>query len=240
MFSSNNVPFTMNVAPVGAEGYGGGMWGDGGWLWIIVVLLLFTNGWGGYGGGMNGAGAIENYVLGSDFATIQRQLSDGFNGIDSKLDGQNNGICNLGYTQLQLNNQLATQLADCCCKTQSGIESIKTSDAMNTSAILGAIKDCCCESDKIAMQNRFEAAQYNCNTLQAIDKVGDRIIDYLCNEKTQTLRDENFALKLAASQSMQNNYLIDQLKPPMPVPAFSVPAPWGYGNNGCGCNYCGC
>ena len=90
------------------------------------------------------------------------------------------------------------------------------------------------------MQNRFDAQAYNCNTLQAIDKLGDRIIDYMSNEKVQALRDENMALRLAASQAKQNQYLIDQIKP-CPVPAYITCNPYaasyGYGyNNGCGCN----
>ena len=97
------------------------------------------------------------------------------------------------------------------------------------------------------MQNRFDAQAYNCNTLQAIDKLGDRIIDYMSNEKVQSLRDENQALRLAASQAKQNQYLIDQIKP-CPVPAYITCNPYsaaygyGYGyNNGCGCNSgCGC
>ena len=91
------------------------------------------------------------------------------------------------------------------------------------------------------MQNRFDAQAYNCNTLQAIDKLGDRIIDHLNAEKTQALRDENQALRLAASQAKQNQYLIDQIKP-CPIPAYITCNPYassygyGYGyNNGCGC-----
>ena len=56
----------------------------------------------------------------------------------------------------------------------------------------------------MAMQSRFDAAQNNCATLQAIDKVGDRIIDYMANQNAQNLRDENFSLKLAASQQAQS------------------------------------
>ena len=105
-----------------------------------------------------------------------------------------------------------------------------------------------------SQSNRFDAQAYNCNTLQAIDKVGDRIIDYLANEKTQALRDENFALRLAASQEKQNNYiaanqeaqtaeLIRRLgldRQTCPIPAYVVPnpnccyQPVNF-NNGCGC-----
>lgn len=87
------------------------------------------------------------------------------------------------------------------------------------------------------LQNRFDAQSYNCNTLQAIDKLGDRIIDYMVADKTQTLRDENQALRLAASQSAQNQYIINSLRP-MPIPAYPSCNPWAasYGYNNCGCN----
>lgn len=227
-----------------------GLFGDGNGWWIILLFVLFACGWGGFGGagGYGGGGAQQNYVLASDFATIQRQLSDGFNSIDNALDRQNAGICDLGYTQLSLNNgtnmamaqgfnAVQTQLADCCCKTQSGIERINTGVAMAAGDINAAIKDCCCEQEKIAMQSRFDAAQNNCATLTAIDKLGDRIIDYMAADKAQTLRDENQSLRLAASQAAQNQYLINQLRP-MPIPAYASCNPWaasyGFGNN-CGC-----
>lgn len=201
------------------DGFGGN---NGAW-WIVILAILF--GWGGNGfGGYGGSGAQMNYVLSSDFATIQRQLSDGFNSIDNALDAQNSGICNLGYTALEQNSQLNTnilqstnsiqsQLADCCCKTQSGIESIKTAGAFNTNAITSAIKDCCCENEKIAMQNRYDSAQNQCQTLQAIDKLGDRIIGYMDNQNTQNLRDELQAYKWQASQDRQNLFIQNLVKP---------------------------
>lgn len=210
---------------------------------IALAIIAMIFGWGGYGnGGLFGggtSGAATNYVLSSDFATIQRQLSDGFGSTESKLDSVNNGICSLGYDQLgqmnalginvmQTGNAIQTQLADCCCKTQSGIERINTGAAMNTAAIQAAIKDCCCDSQMQTMQTRYDMANQNCATLQAIDKLGDRIIGYMADSERQNMRDENFALKLAASQANQNTYLINQLRP-APIPAFTVPAPFGFG-----------
>ena len=99
----------------------------------------------------------------------------------------------------------------------------------------------------------YNLATQNCATLSAIDKVGDRIIDYMANEKMQTLRDENQALRLAASQERQNQFLISQLGYQCPKPAYVVQPPQqvtfptnccggvnyaGYNNN-CGCG-CGC
>lgn len=231
----------MPVAPTGNAN--NGFFGGDGWWAIIIFALIFGWGRGGMGFGGADGSVANNYVLNSDFATIQRQLSDGFNSIDNALDRQNAGICDLGYTQLNLanqlgttvmqgNNALATQLADCCCKTQQNIKDTQYAVATTGAGITSAIKDCCCDTEKQFMQTRYDNAQANCATLQAIDKVGDRIIDYMANEKTQALRDENQALRLASSQSMQNQYLISQLRP-TPVPAFSVPNPW----TGCGCGY---
>ena len=232
----------------GNGGFGGGFGGGAWWILILFVFAMFGWGNGGWGGNQGGGSVKDAYVLSSDFATIQRQLSDGFNSVDNALDRQNAGICDLGYSALgqtnqintnimQTGNAIMTQLADCCCKTQSGIERINTNNAMNTATITGAIKDCCCDTEKQFMQTRFDAAQANCNTLQAIDKVGDRIIDYMAAEKAQTLRDENQALRLAASQQAQNAYLINQLRP-MPIPAYQSCNPWAaaYQGNHCGCN----
>ena len=175
------------------------------WIWLIVIIALF-GGFGGYGFGGGQGGVRDAYILNSDFSTLSRQMSDGFNSVDNALDRQNAGICDLGYTQLSLANQLGTQvmqgnnaiqtqLADCCCKTQSGIERINTNNAMNTAVITNAIKDCCCDNEKIAMQAEYNAQARNCNTLQAIDKLGDRLENKFDNYISQQLRDENFALK---------------------------------------------
>lgn len=233
-----------DIAAVSGRNNDGLFGGDNGW-WIILLFVLFACGWGGFGGGygnMGGGGAAQNYVLASDFATIQRQLSDGFNGIDNALDRQNAGICDLGYTQLSLNNQLGmnmmqgfnavqTQLADCCCKTQSGIERINTNNAMNTATISREIERGFCDTNYNTQTQHYQ-------TMSAIDKVGDRIIDYLNAEKAQTLRDENQALRLAASQAAQNQYLVNTLRP-CPIPAYPSCNPWANTAPFGACGTCG-
>ena len=246
--------------------------GDNGAWWIILFLIF---GWGrnGFGNGFggNGGGVGDNYILATDFATIERKLDSLANGICDSTFALNNTVTNgffgvqnsltqgfagLNTALLQgnyaLSSQLAdcccgvkTQLADCCCTIERGIDGINYNNAINTNAISRQISDCCCNLEKMNMQNRFDAQTYNCNTLQAIDKLGDRIIDRLTQDKLDTLTAENQALRLRASQEAQNNYLISQLKP-CPDPAYIVPNPnccynyavtgFGYGNN---CNGCG-
>ncbi len=232
--TSEMTPADFRACTCGNDSSGNnGMWGDGAW-WIIILLLF---GWGrnGFGGG-NGGGVGENYVLATDFATIERKLDGINNGIcdstfalNNTINGNfrtlDNAICNLGYQALQNTNVLQSQLAQCCCDTRSAIKDVDIGIERTGWSLSKQISDCCCDLEKMNMQNRFDAQAYNCNTLQAIDKLGDRIIDYMSAEKTQALRDENFALRLSASQSAQNAYLINQLKEPCAVPAYVVPNP---------------
>lgn len=243
-------------------GNGNGFFGND-WAWIVILLLFGYGGrgFGGFGGGYGAGGVGENYVLATDFATIER-----------KLDGVNNGLCDGFYAQNtnMLNGfagvqqtlcqgfsgidrsiaNLGYQQAQCCCDVKGAIKDVAYGNAINTNAIQQQISSCCCDLEKANMQNRFDAQAYNCNTLQAIDKVGDRIIDYLANEKTQALRDENFALRLSASQAKQNEFLISRLGEKCPEPAYIVQPPQqvtfptnccggvnfaGYNNGGCGC-----
>jgi hypothetical protein len=243
----------------GGYGNGNGFFGND-WAWIVILLLFGYGGrgFGGFGGGFGGGvscgapcatqadvrAAVDQQTLISKLdqqtyglADTTYALNNTINGNFRTLDG---AICNLGYQALQNTNALQTQLADCCCGIKGEIKDVAYGNAMNTSTITKQISDCCCDLEKMNMQNRFDAQAYNCNTLQAIDKVGDRIIDYLANEKTQALRDENFALRLAASQAQQNEALLNKLSP-CPTPAYFVPNPNCCYNanvtysNGCGC-----
>ena len=210
--------------------------------------MLFGYGRNGFGGGVGGfgggSGVGENYVLATDFATIERKLDGVNNGLCDGFYAQNtnmlNGFAGVQQTLCQgfsgINSSIANlgyQQAQCCCDLKGAIKDVAYGSAMNTAAIQKDISSCCCDLEKMNMQNRFDAQAYNCNTLQAIDKVGDRIIDYLANEKTQALRDENQALRLAASQAKQNQYLINELRP-CPIPAYITCNPYAY-TNPCGC-----
>ena len=112
-------------------------WGND---WVLIILFALIFGWGNGGWGGNGAsqGAADNYVLASDFATIQRQLSDGFGDLTSQTRFIQNGICDgfyamntsllngfngtnmaimqNGYETRNAINGVSSQLADCLKK----------------------------------------------------------------------------------------------------------------------------
>lgn len=248
----------------GNSGFGNGDWS----AWIIIFLIFALGGWGnnnGFGGNRGNGSVADNYILASDFATIQRQLSDGFGDLTAQsryiqnglcdgfyamntsllngFAGVNNSIMTNGYETRNAINNVSSQLADCCCTIERGIDGINYNNAINTNNLSRQISDCCCNLEKMNMQNRFDAQTYNCNTLQAIDKLGDRIIDRLTQDKIETLTSENQALRLKASQSAQNAYLLNELKP-CPSPSYIVPNPnccYNYSINGVGYgNCCGC
>lgn len=267
MFNSNDC-FTMPVMPAYSGGYGAGngMWGEGGWLWFIVILALF-GGWGGFGGyggfggngGANGSGfqgwatradINEGFALNniqSGITAIQQGICDSTyalnNTINSGFHSTDMALCNgFNGVQTQISN-LGYQLQDCCCQTQRAIDGVNYNMATNT-----------CN-----LQNTM-----NNNTRDIIDNqnAGTRaILDFLTQDKISTLTAENQALKFQASQTAQNAFitanqeaqtaeLIRRLGADCPVNAYVVqpPTPVTFptnccgtftGYNGCG-NGCGC
>lgn len=194
----------------------GGFGGCGSeWVWIIVLFALWQNGGWGFGGA-NGNGAAQNYVLASDFATIQRQLSDGFGGVEKGLDTIRNGLCDGFYTEAQLVNGVNMNIMQQGYNTQMGFN-----------AVTGAIKDCCCNNEKAIMGVNYNMATQNCATLQAIDKLGDRIIAKMDNDRTQALRDQVYDYKMKDF----GNYIVGSVRE-TPHPAYVVPNPYCCCGNG--------
>lgn len=241
------------------DGYGFG--GDGAW-WIILFLIFGwgRNGFGGNGFGGN-SGIGENYILATDFATIERKLDavnsgicdatfalnntivNGFSGVQNTLCQGFNGL-NVAYLQgtNSLSSQLANcccgierQIADCCCTTQRGLDAINYNNVMNTNSIQQTL----CNNTRDIIENQ------NANYRALHDEIiANRMEDK--NAQIQAQQNEINALRLKASQEAQNAYLLNELKP-CPSAAYIVPNPnccynynvTGYGyNSGCNCgNY---
>lgn len=75
----------------------------------------------------------------------------------------------------------------------------------------------------------------NCNYRALHDEIiANRIEDK--NAQIQAQQNEINALRLSASQSAQNEYLVNQLRPTA-IPAYLTCNPYqSYNYNGCGCN----
>ena len=170
--SSGN-PWEVAAAMNGRGNCGG--WG-GDWLALIVLFAIFGGGFGGfgYGGGRGNCGGFG--AFGADLAVTDAtniaELKAGANFTAQGINGLRNGLADLNVNLCSqfanLNNSVTTaayqnqlgqrdlmaQIADCCCKTQSGI-------AASTNAL----------TSQLAQMN-YNNAMLGCEIKQAIAAEG--------------------------------------------------------------------
>lgn len=199
----NNVPYMGNNC-------------GGEWWFIILFVILF--GWGGNWGNNNN-GVASDYVLATDFATVER-----------KLDGVNNGIADATFA---LNNTITNGFANAelsrCNQQQNLMQQLFAMQMQS--------QECCCENRAAIAQVRYDMATQACDTRNTIQNAtrdiidnancnSRAILDFLVQDKMRMLENENQNLRLAASQERQNNYLVSTLRP-LPVPSYPSCNPWG-------------
>ena len=223
--------------------------GDNSGWWIIVFLIFALGGFGrnGFGGGSGTGSVSDNYVLARDFATIERKLDAVNNGICDATFALNNTINNgffgvqnsltqgfsgLNTALLQGNYALSSQLADCCCTIERGLDRVNYNNVINTNAIQQTL--CNSTRDIIESQNANYRAIHEELVANKLEAKNDRIAEQ---------QNEINALRLSASQERQNSFLISQLNP-TPVPSYPVVNPNCCLNyqvtNGCCGNGCNC
>ena len=255
MFIEGEIPYV--VTTTGGNNNGGFMNGDGWWA-IILFALIFgygRNGFGGFGGGYGNGGIGENYVLATDFATIERKLDAVNNGICDSTFALNNTITN-GFFGVQnalcqgfngINQSISTEfrglvnricdygyaLKDWCCQTQRAIDGVN----YNIATQFGGLNNTLCNlgRDIIENQNNNYRAIHEELVANKLEAKNDRIAE---------LQDQLYRADLRASQAQQSNYITDTIinkLSPCPTPAYVVPNPnccYDYSvvrNNGCGC-----
>ena len=143
---------------------------------------------------------------------------------------------------------------------QTGITAIQQGLCDSTYALSGAIKDCCCQTQRAIDGVNYNMATgfagvtnaVNAGTRDILENQNSNtraILDFLTNDKIATLTAENQSLKFQASQTAQNAFitanqeaqtatLLRRLGADSPTPAYVVQPPtpvhFPY-NNGCGC-----
>ena len=253
--TTDGVGLTMPVAPAGSGYYGSGngLFGNDNGAWWLIVLFLFLfagNGWNRNGSnGTTNGGAVDGYVLASDFAQVERKmdtinsgLCDGFYATAQLIGGVNQNISN-GFSTAELSrangqaaliqqlSEMAMSEQKCCCDTQRLVEG----GFANTNYNLAT--QACETRNTIQNTTRDIIDNQNSNARAILDKLTSQEIaakDAQIAAQTQQI----FGLQLAASQQAQNNYLVNQLRP-CPIPAYNVPNPFCW-NTGYFCNSCGC
>lgn len=136
MFNNSNGGYSLaDIAAATGNSNNGVFGGNQGW-WIIVLFLFIFCGWGGRGyggwGGSTASGADPNYVLTTDFATLER-----------KMDGINNGLCDGFYTQAQLTNGVNSNISTASQNVLNAIQANSIAAMQDTNALQAQISQCC-------------------------------------------------------------------------------------------------
>lgn len=182
-----------------------------GW-WILLLLLC---GWGGGNWAGNGGG---NQMVGYELGRV------------ATTNDVASGFSTSTIMSTQRDNQLAVQ---------AGFADVQNTLCQGFNGVNQRISDCCCATQRAIDNVNFNMERNTCDIQRSIDNVGDRIINFMTQQELATLRDQVQTYKFRESQSAQNAYLVDQLRP-VARPAYITCSPFdslfGYGNRGgCGC-----
>ena len=208
--------------PVVSSGNNGGMFGNVGWWGIILIALLFGWGRGGYGGfgganGSSGEGAF-GYQLGKLATT--NDVASGFSTSEIMSDlndiilGQNTGFASVQQTLCQGFNGVNTAILQSANATERGFAQMGYN-----------LATCCCDLKGAIADVKYANERQTCDLITNQNANTQRILDYLCAEKINSITAENVALKGQISNYNQTNAIISALKQPCPIPAYSVPNP---------------
>lgn len=220
--------------------------GDGVGGWWIILLFLFAfggwgNGWGNGFGGANGAATVtadigynfDVHDISSGVRDLANNVSNGFYGINSSLltgfSGTQAQIANSGFETVQAIN----------ANTVSGLQNTNLLQAQMAAHNASEALANCQLGDKI--DTDFSTLNYNLATEACADRAAittgirdvidnansntRQILDFLIQDRITALTSENQALKGQISQSEQNAYLINALRPSA-EPAYIVANPY--------------
>lgn len=254
MFNNASGYSLSDIAAVAGRNGNDGWGGDGSW-WIVLLFLFALGGWGngygGFGGGNSGTTTREEVAYGFDMNGLQNSVRGVQQGLCDGFYAMNTGMLN-GFSDVQsalcqgfsgINSTIANGVATLHSDiNDANIAAMQNAFGLQT-AINGVstqIADCCCKT-QTAIDRGFGDLSYNlatqaCDTRRAIadstrdiidsNNAGVRsILDFLTQDKIASLTAENQSLKFAASQAAQNAYLVNELTPKCPIPAYVVPNP---------------
>lgn len=244
--TNNNNGFAYPVMPyMGGYGYGNSGFGFGGdAIWgIILVALLFGNGFGGFGnfGGFGGAtdGGLLGYALGNNATkgdlsdglfslqtsnkidNLSTQISDGFANNATNICNVRSDILtgNMGIQNAILDSKYANAMGDANTQRDILLQTTQLENQLSTVALSNQahIDACCCDIKSLIRED------------------GDKTRQLITENTIQDLRDRLTAAKDVISDQRTESNIINSLRP-YPVPAYLTGSPYvGYGfgfNNG--------
>lgn len=193
------------------DGLFGGSTSGGILALIIIFVLLFSTG-SGFGFGGNGAVATQ--------ADIQRGFDT--RTIVSKLDGISNGICDLGYANANLINNVRFDGMQGFNSVNQGIANLGYEQ-----------QNCCCTTNRNIDSLKYENAQNTCAIVNAIHADGEATRALMQANTVQELRDKLQERDNTISNFLQTQNILGSIGRYVVNPA--CPYNYGYSNYGCNC-----
>lgn len=206
------------MALAGNKSEGGLFEGTSAWVFFLFFLLA----WGGNGGGLFGGGnaAAQGALTRAEMYNALGQQDSFANQSDImreisafERDAANNWGAMKYDNLIGVNNimsqmaQNAAAQAQCCCETNRNIDAVRYENAKNVCDIT-------------------HSAQLNTRDILESQNAGfQRILDFLTNDKIDSLRSELQSAQLQLGNMSQTTNLINTLRP-YPAPAYITTSPY--------------
>lgn len=229
------------LALCNGKGNGGG-WGDNLFAILLLFIIMGRGNFfgGGYGGGMmpNGQGGVVPMINndantavimqavqrnGYDVQSLATALNTSSDAVMAAINSLGQQVCNIGSQMgmntnqvltalMQGNNAIATQLAECCCKTNNAITAmdgnVKLAMCQQTGALQNAINNVAVGQERGFSNVAYETQRQTCDLHNAIKDSTQVIVDGQkqaemreMQNKLDALREENSTYKSSAMTS---------------------------------------
>ena len=224
------------------NGKSNGGWGDSLFAILLLFIIMGRGNFfgGGYGGGMmpNGQGGVVPMINndantavimqavqrnGYDVQSLATALNTSSDAVMAAINSLGQQVCNIGSQMgmntnqvltalMQGNNAIATQLAECCCKTNNAITAmdgnVKLAMCQQTGALQNAINNVAVGQERGFSNVAYAAKEQSCELKNAIKdaaselKAGQAAAEFReMQNKLDALREENSTYKSSAMTS---------------------------------------
>ncbi len=220
----------------------GNGWGENLFAILLLFILMGRGNFfgGGFGGGMmpNGQGGVVPMINndantavimqavqrnGYDVQSLATALNTSSDAVMAAINSLGQQVCNIGNQMglntnqiitalMQGNNAIATQLAECCCKTNNAITAmdgnVKLAMCQQTGALTNAINNVSVGQERGFSNVAYETQRQTCDLQNAIKDSTQTIVNGQkqaemreMQNKIDALREENSTFKSSAMTS---------------------------------------
>lgn len=249
--SNGNFGFDMGalLGNMMNNGRDNGDFGGGG-IWAIILIIALCGGFNNGNGGLFGNGNSNGTTAALD-ASLQRGFDN--QTVLNKLNGLENGLCNIGYDNLSQTNGLSNTVTQTGNAIQQSLQNLMVALMQQGFAQSTQAQQCCCNIENLLQQANHNRQSDTCAITTAISQMGQAIMQN-DNANYRQLHDENIAIQMQAKDDRiaqltaalnrcdnradnaeQTQQILGFLNPPTvrAIPANSGFGWWGsWGNNG--------